>query len=72
MAFPSVSILVFVPVFLWTGTFWVKNFEMSGWSHPLTGGYVNLLKVVSTGCIFPVLLISDDVIPIGSWEPLAT
>ena len=45
----------------------------------MTGGHANLLEVVSTGSIPPLLLISANVIPVGSkvvpivsWEPLAS
>ena len=31
--------------------FWVLNFEMSGWPHPLTGGRAYLLEVFSTDFI---------------------
>ena len=59
--------------------FWVKNFEIGGWIHPLTGGHVILLEVVSRGSISPLLLISAKVnpvrakvIPIVSWDPFTS
>jgi hypothetical protein len=52
--------------------FWVKIFEMGRWPHPSTGGHDYLLEVFSTGSISPLLGISVNVIPVGSWEPLAS
>ena len=37
------------------GHFWVKNLEISGWPHPLTGGRAYLLEAVSTGSVSPSL-----------------
>jgi hypothetical protein len=45
--------------------FWVKNFEMVGWPHPLTGDYAYLLVVVSTGSISPLWGIWAKVTPLG-------
>jgi hypothetical protein len=52
MALPSVSVPFFCP-YLSFGQdhFWVKNFEMYGWSYPLTRDHAYLLEVVSTGSI---------------------
>ena len=51
--------------------FWVNNFEMGVWPHPLTGGCAHLLEAFSTGSISPWLHILAKAIPVGSWEPLA-
>jgi hypothetical protein len=48
--------------------FWVKKFEMDGWSHSSIGGHIYLLEVVSSGFISSLLDILAKVIPIGSWE----
>jgi hypothetical protein len=50
---------------------WVKILEMGGWPHPSIKGCVYPLDMVSTGFPFPLLDISANVIPTGSWEPLA-
>ena len=55
---------IFVPAFPLEGKFWVKIFEMGGWSHISTGGHVYLL--VSSGFISLLLDISVNVILIGS------
>ena len=52
--------------------FWVKNLEMGGYPHPLTGGRAYLVEVVSTGSISPLLRISAKVITFGPWEPLTS
>jgi hypothetical protein len=52
--------------------FWVKNVEMGGWPHPSTECWACLLKVVSTGFISALFCISTKVIPIGSWNTLAS
>ena len=36
--------------------FWVENFEMCVWPHPLTGANTYLLEVISIGSISPSLL----------------
>jgi hypothetical protein len=48
--------------------FWIKIFEMIGWSHLSTGGCAYLLEVVTAGSISPLLHILAKVIPGGSWE----
>ena len=50
----------------------MRNFEMGGWPHPLTGGCAYLLEIVSTDSISTLLYILAKVIPIGSWELLAS
>jgi hypothetical protein len=45
--------------------FWEK-FEMGGWPHPSSGGLTNLLEMISTGCISPLLGILAKVIYVGS------
>jgi hypothetical protein len=52
--------------------FWVRIFEKGRWPHLSTGGCVYLLNMVSMGSISPVLGISANVIPTGSWEPLVS
>ena len=49
--------------------FWVKNFEMGGWPHPLMQGHACLLDVVSVGSLSPLLHVSAKAIPMESWEP---
>jgi hypothetical protein len=50
--------------------FYVKDFEMSWWPHPSSGGHI--LEAVSLGSISLLLGISANAIPIGSWEPLTS
>ena len=71
MAFPSVSAPLFVPAF----PFDRRNsrlmfFEVGAWPHPSTGGHAHPLDLVSTGSISPLLGISANVPPVGSWELL--
>ena len=42
---------------------------MGVWPHPSTGIHAYLLEVVSTSFVSPLLFISANVIPIGSWKP---
>jgi hypothetical protein len=69
----SLCSIFFVPVFpLDRNIFWVRNCEMSRWPHSFTRGLAYLLEVVSTGCIYLLLCISANVIPVGSWELFAS
>jgi hypothetical protein len=52
--------------------FWVKNSKMDRWPYPSFGGHVYLLDMVFPGSISPLLGFSVNVIPVGSWEPLAS
>jgi hypothetical protein len=52
--------------------FWVNIFEMPGRPHTTNWICAYLLKVVSTGYISSLLVISDKVIDIYYWEPLAS
>jgi hypothetical protein len=54
---------VFVPAF---------PFEMVMWPHPSIGGCAYLLETVYSGSISPLLGVLANVIPIGSWKPLAS
>ena len=45
---------------------------MCEWPHTSIGGHVYLLEVLSSGSISPLLRISTNAIPTGSWEPLTT
>ena len=47
---------------------WVNIFEVNGHS----GGHAYPLDMVSTGSISPLLGISANVLPVGSWEPVVT
>jgi hypothetical protein len=49
----------------------LRKFVMGGWPHPSSEKLLYLLEVVFSGSIAQLLGISADVIPIGSWEPLA-
>jgi hypothetical protein len=56
MALPSVSAPFFCPCLSFGQEhFWVKNIEMAGWPHPLTGDLFSLLEMVSTSSISPML-----------------
>ena len=71
VAVPSVSAPFFCPCLSFRQEhFWVKNIEMAGWPHPLTGDLFSLLEMVSTSSISPMLHILANIIPVGSWEPL--
>jgi hypothetical protein len=52
--------------------FWFKDFGMGGWPYPSSGGSAYLLEVVSSGSISLLLGILANVIPVESWEPLAS
>jgi hypothetical protein len=70
MGFPSVSVLFFCPcLFFGQKHFWVKSFEMGGPDH-VTVCCINLLEMVSKGCVFPLLGISANVRGIDSQDPL--
>ena len=45
-----------------------KIFEIDRWYHPST----NALDIASTGSVTPLLGMSANVIPVGSWEPLTS
>jgi hypothetical protein len=56
MTLPSVSFSVFVPVLpLDRNNYGFKKIEMGGWAHPSTSENANLLEVVPTGSIYPLL-----------------
>ena len=52
------------------GKFWVKSLEMRGWPHSPTRGLASPLDMVSTDSPSPLLGISANLTPVGSWEPL--
>jgi hypothetical protein len=59
-------------VFFRQEKFGLRDYEMSGWPHPSTGGHAYILEIVSSGSISPLLDIKANVISNGSWEPLAS
>jgi hypothetical protein len=70
MAFVSVSVHFFVPVFPLDRN--DSGLKILRWPHSSIGGHADLLEVASTGSISSLLLISANVIPVGSWEPEAS
>jgi hypothetical protein len=50
----------------------LKNLRWVGDFNPPLGDHIYLLEVVSSCYISPLLGILANVIPIGSWEPVAS
>jgi hypothetical protein len=73
MSFPSICAPSFCPcVSLRQDQFCVEKFEIGKWPNPSTGAHAYIQEVFSKGTFSPLLSIPANVIPVGSWEPLAS